>query len=672
MRKIFKPFIRPLSFLFPRLLVESDPFELSILKRSLWGVIFFLFLTSILSFLPALLAKGTALTYYQPYVIKAYCLAILFNGLALIYLTWGRPSGKIIKWLPNFLVPMNFLISFSEQFLAEGNLFITQGSLMLLSFVYLGLWSLLIKRITDTIIFGIGLFLFFVVVFGFLPIETYLTRLMTFEELKTSTYILLLFSIPTTVLLTILGQYTNEKILTHNKQITQKLEAVAYKDTSTNLPNALQLEVDLKLLKTEFSQGPTQPLVLFGFRLDGLKPLNEAQGFEIVSQIVQDLTIHFQNQLTAFTTKHPEWAPPSHIKSLYRVDANIYFFLFRWLPQLQVEKKVSLDLSLKEILLETFRLKENYANIGFHGGFILFPEDTSTFTQLSRNLLNILYSDRKAAFNQFLPFNPSRYDEFLKNEKIRLSILPGLEHREFSLAFQPKIDIASSRLIGFEALARWTHPELGWISPTVFIPLAEQYDTIRPLTDYLFKELVTFLRQLAQTTYTPCRISFNLTPVLLDSQWLDHFTALIKQHDCGRYLELEITESTLMQLYPSVLTKFKILKELGVCFSIDDFGVGYSNLGYLQKFEADFLKIDKSFVDDIHVNEKSAHLMKAILQMAKSLGMRTIAEGVELEAQKDLLKEYHCDTIQGYFYSKPLSPDLALEYFIKMNRDLLV
>lgn len=203
---------------------------------------------------------------------------------------------------------------------------------------------------------------------------------------------------------------------------------------------------------------------------------------------------------------------------------------------------------------------------------------------------------------------------------------------------------------------------LGTISPVEFIPLAEQSGAIERLTLHLLDVAYGFIRRLREDRHAGIRVSANLSPGLLNPEFLDRIIADIENNGLGPFLELEITEGVLMKLNPLVSAKFGSLKRLGVGFSIDDFGTGYSNLGYLQNFEADVLKIDKRFIDGIPLDEKNGKLVEAILQMARSLDMLVVAEGVEYKEQRDFLHECGCDQIQGYFYSKPLPQEDALAF----------
>ena len=229
---------------------------------------------------------------------------------------------------------------------------------------------------------------------------------------------------------------------------------------------------------------------------------------------------------------------------------------------------------------------------------------------------------------------------------------------QISMHYQPIIDLESKGLIGVEALARWQHPQKGWISPIDFISVAEQSDLIVDLSDMLiniaFKQFKTW--SIKNTSFY---ISINVSVKQFEKKhFLSHLGTLLSTYQIDpRNIQLEFTESVMLNSNNETFIKFAALKKMGFKIAIDDFGTGYSSLGYIHKLPIDIIKIDRSFIVEMPHNQKTRAIVAAITKLSASLGIKTIAEGIETEAQATLIKEAQCDYAQGYLYSKPLIAD---------------
>ena len=224
------------------------------------------------------------------------------------------------------------------------------------------------------------------------------------------------------------------------------------------------------------------------------------------------------------------------------------------------------------------------------------------------------------------------------------------------LYFQPQIEIASGQLVGAEALIRWQHPDLGLVSPGRFIPVAEETGLIVEIGDWVLREACQQAARWRSAGMSKPLVAVNLSALQFKRGDIEASvaSALGLSGIDPVMLELELTESILIGDTENVLATVKRLKAMGVKLSIDDFGTGYSSLSYLKRFEVDKLKIDQSFIRDLATDAEDAAIVRAIIQMARSLGLRTIAEGVETRQVSDLLRLYHCDEVQGYFYGRPM------------------
>jgi EAL domain-containing protein (putative c-di-GMP-specific phosphodiesterase class I) len=232
-----------------------------------------------------------------------------------------------------------------------------------------------------------------------------------------------------------------------------------------------------------------------------------------------------------------------------------------------------------------------------------------------------------------------------------------LEREEFRVYYQPQVNFQTGKIMGAEALVRWQHPEKGLTSPAEFIPAAEETGFIVPLGEWVLQTACRQIQVWQNAGFSGLRVAVNLSPRQFYqpnlSSRVAQFLAQIGLPPSS--LELELTESLMVQDSESAIAALKNLKALGVFISIDDFGTGYSSLSYLTQYPFDTLKIDRCFVRNITEDSRNAAIVKAIIEMAHSLGLDVIAEGVETEAEKDFLWRYKCDTMQGYLFSPPLS-----------------
>jgi EAL domain-containing protein (putative c-di-GMP-specific phosphodiesterase class I) len=237
------------------------------------------------------------------------------------------------------------------------------------------------------------------------------------------------------------------------------------------------------------------------------------------------------------------------------------------------------------------------------------------------------------------------------------SLRLALEKKELYLVYQPQMDIGTGRITGLEALLRWQSPELGLVPPAVFIPIAESSRLIMPIGEWVLRTACTQARIWQDEGLPPLPVAVNVSA----AQFLHGgFRELIRSvlRDSGlpsRYLELELTESLLLSNADATFVVLQELKAMGLKLAIDDFGTGYSSFSYLKHFPIGKLKIDRSFIRDVAIGPDDAAITAAIISMAKTLNLKVIAEGVETEAQMSFLRDHHCDEIQGFYFSKPLS-----------------
>jgi diguanylate cyclase (GGDEF)-like protein len=292
-------------------------------------------------------------------------------------------------------------------------------------------------------------------------------------------------------------------------------------------------------------------------------------------------------------------------------------------------------------------------------GIALFPDDADDYESLLRQSGVAMNQAKESGRNAFRFYDAAMNDKVLQNLRLVSDLRIALSRNEFVLHYQPVMDLATGRLVGAEALVRWQHPETGLVPPMQFIPAAEKSGLIVEMGAWVLEEAC---RQLVEWQALGCEdfvMAVNLSPVQFRRGDIEKVVedALKRTGLAPACLELEITESTLIQDTEKFIESLQRLKALGVKISIDDFGTGYSNLSYLQRFAVDKLKIDQSFVMRLQKGPQDRAMVTAIIQMAKSLNMRTTAEGIEVEAVRQELVGMGCGLGQGYYFARPLPAD---------------
>ncbi|MED4461030.1 sensor domain-containing protein [Metabacillus fastidiosus] len=295
-------------------------------------------------------------------------------------------------------------------------------------------------------------------------------------------------------------------------------------------------------------------------------------------------------------------------------------------------------------------------------GISIYPHDGKDSASLIKNADTAMYAVKTSGKNNYQYYSSEMNQKNKRKMLLESALRNALNHNELSIYYQPKINIHTKELTGVEALLRWNSTEHGTVSPTEFIPIAEESGLIIPIGEWVLKTACRQNKLWQDSGYVPINMSINLSARQFQQ---NNLIPVIKetleetQLD-SKYLNLEITETMAMININQSVTKLKQLKELGVSLSLDDFGTGYSSLNYLKKFPLDVLKIDKSFIHDIISDEQSTAIVKAIISVSKSLNLTVIAEGVETIEQLEILKSEKCDLAQGYYYSPPI-PAYELE-----------
>lgn len=307
------------------------------------------------------------------------------------------------------------------------------------------------------------------------------------------------------------------------------------------------------------------------------------------------------------------------------------------------------------------------STIGVSVGMALYPEDGDSDVELLRHADAAMYESKRAGKNRVTRFHAEIHQRLLRRSQLEELLREAIRTGEgLSLALQPKVRIQDQIIIGFEALARWRIPGYGAVSPLEFIPLAEETGLIAPLTHHLLREAVWRVAELDRWGWPNLDVAVNISPRQFNHPDLEH--ELMRAHDDFRVsperIELEITESTLLE-GKGVIDRMRALSDKGFRLGIDDFGTGFSSLSYLKRLPADTLKIDRAFIAELEQDQDDRVLVKSIISIADHFGMNVVAEGVEYQAQREILHEMGCGLGQGYLWRPPIEDEEGLVDYLQ-------
>jgi predicted signal transduction protein with EAL and GGDEF domain len=308
-------------------------------------------------------------------------------------------------------------------------------------------------------------------------------------------------------------------------------------------------------------------------------------------------------------------------------------------------------------------------NISCSIGISLFPEHGPDAEALIKNADAAMYSAKESGRNTFRFFTDQMSAQVMERLTLETSLRLALERNELFLVYQPQVDLASGRITGLEALLRWHRPELGLIPPDKFIRVAENSGLILPIGEWVLHKACAQVQTWLADGLDAVPVAVNVSAAQFRQE---NFCSMIREvlHDTAigpEYLELELTESLLLSNADVMFLVLQELKAMGLKLAIDDFGTGYSSLSYLRQFPVGKLKIDRSFIRDVALNADDAAITAAIINMAQSLNLRVIAEGVETEAQMNFLRAHHCHEIQGFYVSRPLTAEHVAAKLSRVN-----
>jgi diguanylate cyclase (GGDEF)-like protein/PAS domain S-box-containing protein len=316
--------------------------------------------------------------------------------------------------------------------------------------------------------------------------------------------------------------------------------------------------------------------------------------------------------------------------------------------------------AILKIQAEPFQLREEIVYVSGSIGITIYPNDATDVDDLLKNADQAMYVAKGLGRNQSSYFTVSLQEAAQKRRRLTSDLRSALDTNQFMLHFQPIVDMATGHIRKAEALIRWKHPEHGFIHPIDFIPVAEETGLINEIGEWVFKEATRWAIRWRDQVAADFQVSLNVSPLqflsdkLSSDIWKNYLQSV---NLTGEHIVIEITEGLLLKAATNVMDKLLAFRDMGIQVAIDDFGTGYSSLSYLKKFDIDYLKIDRSFVENIETDPDNMALSEAIIVMAHKLGLKVVAEGIETEGQRKLLSSFGCDFAQGYLFSKPIPPD---------------
>jgi diguanylate cyclase (GGDEF)-like protein/PAS domain S-box-containing protein len=437
--------------------------------------------------------------------------------------------------------------------------------------------------------------------------------------------------------------------ITERRRAERRVRYLARHDALTQIPNRLEFQHLLQQAIARSHRTKTRVALCY-LDLDRFKDVNDSFGHAAGDRTLEILS----ERLTRI-------APPdSRIGRL--AGDEFALFVENLPPSDTVARLTAIVRQLLDELSRAFYLNETEVYLTASIGIALCDETSDNTIDLIRNADTAMYHAKQSGGGNYAFYDPQMSAATVERLVLKSKLRRSLELDEFVVLYQPKVELATGRLAGAEALLRWRLPGHGDIAPAIFIPLAEQTGLIQPIGEWVLRRVCSDYRRWHARIADPGRISINLSlRQLQQASFITQFAAVFREYDVepDRF-ELEITETTLMSNAPRTMQVLEELRELGIRLSIDDFGTGYSSLSALQQMPVQTLKIDQSFVRNVGTDPEDATLVRTIIEMGRSLGMEIVAEGVETHEQSAFLRERGCNYGQGLLFGRPMTADAFL------------
>jgi diguanylate cyclase (GGDEF)-like protein/PAS domain S-box-containing protein len=431
--------------------------------------------------------------------------------------------------------------------------------------------------------------------------------------------------------------------ITERKRVAEIIWNQANFDRLTGLPNRHMFQDRLEQ-EMALADRSGRPLALVFLDLDLFKEVNDTLGHEVGDLLLQEAARRLRVGIR-------------QSDAVARLGGDEFTLILSDLDDVEHVHRVVNEILLR--LAEPFRLGGQMVHISTSAGVTFYPQDATAVETLLKNADQAMYAAKSQGRNRYKAFAPSMQEAAQKRMRLINDLRGAIGSGQFSVFYQPIIDLRTGAIRKAEALIRWRHPLDGMVDPSDFIPIAEETGLIIELGNWVFGQAVQQVALWRKAYHPQFQISVNVSPMqfrnegIAQDAWLGHMHALDLP---GQAITVEITEGLLMDAGDAITNQLLVFRDAGIRVSLDDFGTGYSSLSYLKKFDIDYLKIDQSFVRNLKANSDDMALCDAIIVMAHKLGLKVVAEGVETEEQRDLLRAAGCDYGQGYWFARPAAP----------------
>ncbi len=435
----------------------------------------------------------------------------------------------------------------------------------------------------------------------------------------------------------------------HKKSLTleEKLFDLAFYDPLTSLPNKTLLE---ETINQYILNHPNDGLIGFVyFDIDEFRNLNEVKGHSVGDELIKEVGRLLSEKIEK-PTMLARMGGDEFVLALFDIT-NLELFL----PTIE---------SYFGVIRKSFILDQDDFFITYSAGVALYPDHGKDYITLLRHADAAMSIAKSKGKDQIVIFDEEMVTIIKQQTELLNQLRLAITNQEFSLHYQPIIQLSDESVAGVEALIRWMHPIKGFIPPLAFISLSERNGFIKEITEWVFQEAANVYKLWKQKKKS-FKVSINLSAaILMNDKFITSLIQWIKDHDidCTKF-NLEITETSIISDIDKSIHILSTLKRLGFTLALDDFGTGYSSLTYLQKLPIDSIKIDRSFISNIKEDTEEFYVLKYMIDLAHHLNLTVVAEGIETKEQADMVKKYQVDFAQGYYYCKPMTQDRILEYF---------
>ncbi|KOS64160.1 MULTISPECIES: EAL domain-containing protein [Lysinibacillus] len=437
--------------------------------------------------------------------------------------------------------------------------------------------------------------------------------------------------------------------ITAQKDI-KKITHIAYHDELTGLPNRRKLE---QRLENEFHQSRRtgEKFALLFIDVNRFKNINDGLGHIIGDMFLVEMANRLRN--VDYTSN-----------SIYRHNSDEFVIILNDVDRIEEKAEEIISVFNKSFIVDTF---EFYASISI--GISIFPDHANSVEELLKNADIAMYAAKSTRGNQYRLYRPNMEEVNDKWLLLETKLHQALKKDVLELHYQPKINLKTNKVIGMEALLRWHDPDLGYMPPDHFIPFAEECGLINDIGVWVLRKASAQVRAWNQVHNLNLRVAVNISPIHISTTgFVDMIHEVIAETNIDpHFLEIEITEMSMLDYTEDLINTIKQLRALGITISLDDFGTGYSSLNYLKTFPVDVLKIDRAFVRDIVPEKSGIAMISAMISLAHALNLQVVAEGVEEEAELNVLREHGCEYVQGYYFSKPLSVEDFTKLIVDSN-----